>query len=175
MTAPVPPHGFNPQVVNPGVGIEGGAPPFGDAPQLPFGADPGSITGWMLQATMTDTPSTISLQTERSFARLAGMPPVNHHDYATARQGMIDEILNSNTLLETYLIVSNQLYSAPRVTVMHSLFHYSAGFSGTNALHGKYCGHARGDSWWTTTSIDPVQRRRCGSRLRRIRPDVGER
>jgi hypothetical protein len=50
------------------------------------------------------------------------MPPVNHHDYAgAARQGMIDEILNSNTL-ETYLIVSNQLYGAPRVTVKHSLF-----------------------------------------------------
>jgi hypothetical protein len=88
---------------------------------------------------MTDTPSTISLQTERSFARLAGMPPVNHHDYAAARQGMIDEILNSNTL-ETYLIVSNQLYGAPRVTVMHSLFRYSAGFGGTNALHGKIVG-----------------------------------
>jgi hypothetical protein len=122
MAAPVPPHGFNPRVVNPGVGVGGGAPPFVDAPQLPFGADPGSITGWMLQATMRDTPSTISLQTERSFARLAGMPPVNHHDYAgAARQGMIDEILNSNTL-ETYLIVSNQLYGAPRVTVKHSLF-----------------------------------------------------
>jgi hypothetical protein len=75
----------------------------------------------MLQATMTDTLSTISLQTERSFVRVAGMPPVNHQDYAAARQGMIDEILNSNTL-ETYLIVSNQLYGTPRVTVMHSLF-----------------------------------------------------
>jgi hypothetical protein len=148
MAAPVPPHGFLPQVVNPGVGGGGGAPPLVDAPQLPFGADPGSITGWMLQATMTDTPSTISLQTERSFARL------NHHDYAAARQGIIDEILNSNTL-ETYLIVSNQ-------------------FGGTNALHGKDYGHARGDSWRTTTSSDPVPRRRCGSRLR-IRADVGER
>jgi hypothetical protein len=48
------------QVVNPGVGVGGGVPPFVDAPQLPFGADPGSITGWMLQAIMTDTPSTIS-------------------------------------------------------------------------------------------------------------------
>jgi hypothetical protein len=67
------------------------------------------------------------------------MPPVNHHVYAAARQGMIDEILNSNTL-ETYLIVSNQLYGAPRVTVMHSLFRYSAGFGGTNALHGKIVG-----------------------------------
>jgi hypothetical protein len=73
MAAPVPPHGFNPQVVNPDVlGGGGGAPPLVDAPLLPFGADPGSITGWMLQATMTDTPSTISLQTERSFVRLAG-------------------------------------------------------------------------------------------------------
>jgi hypothetical protein len=72
MAAPVPPHGFLPPVVNPGVGGGGGAPNLVDAPQLPFGADPGSITGWMLQATMTDTPSTISLQTERSFARLAG-------------------------------------------------------------------------------------------------------
>lgn len=51
------------------------------------------------------------------------MPVVDHHDYAAARQGMINEILNSNSL-ETYLIVSNKLYSAPRVTVMHSLFHY---------------------------------------------------
>jgi hypothetical protein len=72
---------------------------------------------------MTDTLSTIvSLQTERSFVTEAGMPPVNHHDYAVTGQGMIDEILNSNTL-ETYLIVSNQLYRAtPQVTVMHSLF-----------------------------------------------------
>jgi hypothetical protein len=50
MAAPVPPHGFLPQVVNPGVGGGGGAPPLVDAPQLPFGADPGSITGLMLQA-----------------------------------------------------------------------------------------------------------------------------
>jgi hypothetical protein len=51
-----------------------------------------------------------------SFAGLAGMPPVNHHDYAAAWQGMIDEILNSNTL-ETYLIVSNQLYDRDALLV----------------------------------------------------------
>jgi hypothetical protein len=90
MAAPVPPHGFNPQVVNPGVGVGGGAPPLVDAPQLPFGADPGSITVWMLQAAMTDTLSTISLQTERSFVRVAGMPPVNHHDCLRRRKAGYD-------------------------------------------------------------------------------------
>jgi hypothetical protein len=140
MAAPAPPHGINVQdPLDPGVGGGGGAPPLGVAPQLPCGADPGSITGWMLQATMAETPSTISLQMERSFARLVGMPPVNHHDYAAARRDMIDEILNSNSL-ETYLMVSNHLYREPRVTVIHSLFRYSAGFGGRNALHGKVVG-----------------------------------
>jgi hypothetical protein len=37
-------------------------------------------------------------------------------------------------------MVSNKPHGVPRVTVMHSLFRYSAGFGGTNALHGKMLG-----------------------------------
>jgi hypothetical protein len=39
-----------------------------------------------------------------------------------------------------YFMVLNQLYGAPLVTVIHSLFRYSAGFGGRNALHGKVVG-----------------------------------
>jgi hypothetical protein len=93
----------------------------------------------MMHATVTDTPSSISLQLERSFTRLANVPPVDHIDYAAAMQRMSDEILNSN-VLETSLMVSNKPHGVPRVTVMHSLFRYSAGFGGSNALHGKILG-----------------------------------
>jgi hypothetical protein len=140
MAAFVPLAGAVQDPLNLGGGEGGGAPPLvGGAPRLPFGADPGSLTGWMLQETLMDTPSSISLQMERSFARLADVPPVDHLDYAAARQRMIDEILNSNGL-EVYLMVSNKPHGVPRVTVMHSLFRYSAGFGGTNALHGKILG-----------------------------------
>jgi hypothetical protein len=93
----------------------------------------------MMHATVTDTPSSISLQLERSFTRLANVPPVDHIDYAAAMQRMSDEILNSN-VLETSLMVSNKPHGVPRVTVMHSLFRYSAGFGGSNALQGKILG-----------------------------------
>jgi hypothetical protein len=92
----------------------------GGAPRTPFGADLGSLTGWMMHATV-NTPSSISLQLERSFTRLVNVPPVDHLDYAAAMQCMSDEILNS-TVLETYLMVSNKPHGVPRVTVMHSLF-----------------------------------------------------
>ena len=38
----------------------GGAPAVATAPHLPFGGDPGTITGWLLDATSTETSSDIS-------------------------------------------------------------------------------------------------------------------
>jgi hypothetical protein len=45
----------------------GGAPAEATVPHLPFGADPGTITGWLLDATSTETSSGISRGLERGF------------------------------------------------------------------------------------------------------------
>ena len=58
------------------------------APQLPFGADPGSITGWMLQETRIDTADDISAQMERGLTRLGDLPEPGNAGY-TRPQGSI--------------------------------------------------------------------------------------
>ena len=88
------------------------------APQLPFGADPGSITGWMLQETRIDTADDISAQMERGLTRLGDLPEPGNAGYAAAMQRMVDEIRNDGAL-GTYLIVSDTPLGVPRVTVMH--------------------------------------------------------
>jgi hypothetical protein len=44
-----------------------GAPAVTTAPHLPFGADPGTITGWLLDATLTETWSNISSGLAQGF------------------------------------------------------------------------------------------------------------
>ena len=109
------------------------------APQLPFGPDPGSITGWILQETSSVSTNETSLSFERSFARLAvvPMPEVEGHD--NAMRSLTDEVLSDNAL-GTYLVASNTPTGEPRITVMYSLAWYSAGFGGQAALRGRVLG-----------------------------------
>jgi hypothetical protein len=121
----------------PGIVPPGGAPPAVTAPQLPFGADPGTITGWLLDATSTETSGTISRGLERGFNRLVdNIPGTAAPGYPAAMQAMADEIINSDTLI-TYLTVTNIPNDEVRVTTVHSIAKYSAGFGGSNALHGQ--------------------------------------
>jgi hypothetical protein len=57
-------------------------------------------------------------------------------NYDEVMRGMTDEIIHSDTLV-TYLTVTNIGNNVVRVTVMHSIARYSAGFGGSNALHGQ--------------------------------------
>jgi hypothetical protein len=117
-----------------------GAPPLdAGAPQLPFGADPGSITGWMLSVSAIESTASIAAEMERGFLRLGSLPEPNAATYEAARQGLLGEVLDTDTL-GTYLVVTNTPHDAPRVTVLHSLARYSAGFGGASALHGKILG-----------------------------------
>jgi hypothetical protein len=109
------------------------------APQLPFAADPGSITGWMLETAANDTTTDISNHMARGLNRLASIPAVGHANHNRDRRAMIDEIINSDSM-EPYLVVSNTPHNAPRITVVHSIGRYSAGFGGSNALHGRELG-----------------------------------
>jgi hypothetical protein len=123
-------------------GEVGGAPPppLGVAvPQLPCGADPGSITGWMLQESASHSANEIAIQLEKGFARLAALPDPADAGYQTELQALRDEMINGD-VLGTYLVVSNTPHAAPKVTVLHSIARYSAGFGGANALHGKILG-----------------------------------
>jgi hypothetical protein len=73
MTAMAPP-----MVVPPG-----GAPMQPVTPQLPYGADPGTISGWILQSTSTKTSDSISKGLELGFNRLVdNVPDMNDAGYA---------------------------------------------------------------------------------------------
>jgi len=76
---------------------------------------------------------------ERGFTRLSSLPAENAAGYEVAKRQMLEEVLGSDTL-GTYLVISNTPLDAPRVTVLHSIARYSAGFGGSNALHGRVLG-----------------------------------
>jgi hypothetical protein len=79
----------------------------------------------------------ITQELERGFNRLVdNIPDANHADYDDVMRKMADEVINSDTLI-TYLTVSNRWNDVVRVTVVHSIAPYSAGFGGSNALHGQ--------------------------------------
>ncbi len=115
----------------------GGAPAVATAPHLPFGGDPGTITGWLLDATSTETSSDISRGLEQGFNRLVdNIPNMGDPGYTAAIRNMVDEAIGSD-MLTTYLTAINIGQEGSRVTVIHSIHRYSAGFGGSNALHGK--------------------------------------
>jgi hypothetical protein len=64
----------------------GGAPAVVTAPHLPFGCDPGTITGWLLDATATETSGDISRGLERcSCNRLThNIPDFNDNEFDEA-------------------------------------------------------------------------------------------
>jgi hypothetical protein len=118
-----------------------GAPPVPAAPQLSFSADPGTITGWLLDATATETSSSISQGLELGFNCLFNnVPDPADATYDDIMCTMTDEILGSDTLV-TYLVITNAVNDQARgVTLLHSIGKYSAGFGGSNTLHGSMLG-----------------------------------
>jgi hypothetical protein len=50
---------------------------------------------------------------------------------------MTEEVTHSDTLMITHLTATNICNNVIRVTTVHSIAQYSAGFGGSNALHGK--------------------------------------
>ena len=101
-----------------GQGGGGGAPPPVDAPQLPFAAEPGSITGWMLEMSAADTTRDIAEHMRRSFEHLGSLPAVANAGYDAARQRMLEEVVSADAL-DTYLVMSNTPIGSHRVTVIH--------------------------------------------------------
>jgi hypothetical protein len=124
--------------------LPGEAPPAPvSAPHLPFAADPGTITGWLLDATATKTSSSISREMEGGLNRLVdNIPELAADGYDEVMRDMADEIINSDTLI-LYLVASNSVNGEVWITVIHSIKRYSAGFGGNNALHGKTLGLLR--------------------------------
>jgi hypothetical protein len=109
------------------------------APHLPFGGDPGTITaGWLLgDATSTAMLSDISRGQAQGFDQLVtNVPAIGDPGYDEAMRNMMAEVICSNTLV-TYLTATNIGNDAARITTVHSIHRYSAGFGGSNALHGK--------------------------------------
>jgi hypothetical protein len=95
------------------------------------------MTGWILDETVASTPAGITQELEQSFNRLVdNIPDTAHTDYGNFMRKMTDEVMNSDTIIGS-LTVTNRWNNVVRVTVVHSIARYSAGFGGSNALHGQ--------------------------------------
>jgi hypothetical protein len=121
-------------VVPPVIVPPGGPHLLAVVPQLPHGAHPGTITGWLLESTTTETWEKISRDLEIGFNHLVNnVPDVNDAGYEAFMGDMTMEIISSDTLTP-YLVATNICNNVVRV--IHSIARYSAGFGGNNALHG---------------------------------------
>lgn len=93
-------------VVPPNVVPPGGAPAPAVTPQLPYGADPGTITGWILENTTTETSESISIGLELGFNRLVdNIPSAVDPGHDAAMRDMADEVMHSDSLV-TYLVAT---------------------------------------------------------------------
>jgi hypothetical protein len=73
---------------------------------------------------------------ELGFSRLVeNIPAIGSPGYDKVMRGVTDKIIHSDTLV-TYLTVTNIGNNVVRVTVVHYIAQYSAGFGGSNDLHG---------------------------------------
>lgn len=133
--------------VAPLVGAAGGpalgVPPVPPAlaPPLPFPADAGTITGWLVDQSVTVTSSSLVQDIEAGFARLSQNIPADplHATYAGTMRDLVDEVVNSSDLC-CYLTISETGATATRVTVVHSIGKYSAGFGALSAFQGTTMG-----------------------------------
>ena len=127
--------------------VAGGAPhavppvvaPVHAAPQLPFAADPGTITGWLLAEAASSTADTLLDEIEAVTLRYAGLPVVGDADYAAKIKGLAEDGLATDDL-SCFLTVSRARGQSPVVSVVLGLTRYSAGMGGSTALQGRIVG-----------------------------------
>jgi hypothetical protein len=114
----------------------GGVPAVATAPHPPFGGDPGTITGWLLDAYSTATLSDISRGLAQGFDRLVdNISPIGDPGYNEVMRNMMAEVICSDTLVTYATNIGND---AVRITTDHSIHIYSAGVGDdSNVLHGK--------------------------------------
>jgi hypothetical protein len=86
---------------------------------------------------VTKRSDSISRGLEICFDHLVNnVSGINDAGYEDVMQDMIAEIINRDTLVP-YLATANICNNVVCVTVIHSIAPYSAGFGGSNTLHGQ--------------------------------------
>ena len=115
MAIVVPPVGGPPQLVPPPA-------PQVVAPPLPFPAAAGTITGWLVDQSVSVTSVSLVADIEAGFVRLSHNIPGDPLDpgYGAAMRELIDEVVNSAELC-CYLTISETGGAALRVTLAHSI------------------------------------------------------
>jgi hypothetical protein len=118
----------------------GGAPPAMGLPQLPYAADTGSLTGWLLDSTATKLLDSIS----RGLLTLASL------DWYPAFQSMVTRSCESyakygrgdySLRYPNYVSVATNFGSnAVEIMVVHYIARYSTGSGVSNSLHSQTLG-----------------------------------
>ena len=106
----------------------GGAPP---ALQLPYGADPGTFTGWLLQDTATLTENDV-VESIVGALQKHTLPAADAAGYDEALQSLMDGAISSDDI-NCFVEVSSSAQGA-EIGIVSSLARYSAGF-GVASIH----------------------------------------
>lgn len=120
-----------------------GGDPAPSAPQLPFGADPGSFTGWLLESTAEDPSSVVMTQIRSATALFQALPATTDATYETKMHAIANSIPNSEGMNAFLGVTTNGLHEV-RVSVVHGLATYNSGLgrasqfdNGTYAFWGE--------------------------------------
>jgi hypothetical protein len=112
--------------------VQGGGAPA--APQLPYGADPGTFTGWLLHDTATLSESEVVQSIVGALEKHTSLPQVAAEGYREALQGLIEEALSGDDL-NCFAEVSASA-SGTEIGIVSSLGRYSAGFGVASTHNG---------------------------------------
>jgi hypothetical protein len=98
---------------------------------------PGSITGWLVDQSVSVTSSSIVTESKAGFACLSHNIPADplDPDYDAAMKELVDEVVNSDDIC-CYLTVSGTGAAASQILLVHAIGKYSAGFGALSAFQG---------------------------------------
>ena len=117
--------------------LEIGGPPglLPVALQLPYAADPGTLTEWLLRDTAREPAGAILKMTKAVTAQYANLPPSDEDDHMERVEVMATIILGSDDL-SLFLTVTTLAGSEVSVSVISGRSRYSVGLGAISAFGG---------------------------------------
>jgi hypothetical protein len=121
--------------------IEIGGPP-GLQPvalQLPYAADPGTLTEWLLRDTAREPAAAVLKMMKAVTTQYANLPPSDEDDHMERVEAMSTSILGSDDL-SLFLTVTTLAGSEVSVSVISGMSRYNVGLGAVSAFGGKTFG-----------------------------------
>ena len=118
--------------------LEIGGPPglLPVAPQLPYAADPGTLTEWLLRDTAREPAGAVLKTMKAVTTQNANLPPLDAYDHMDMVEVMATSILGSDELSLFLTVTTRAGSEVSGVSVISSLLRYSVDLGAVSAFGG---------------------------------------